>query len=242
MKTRERIVQTSLYLFNQEGESHVTTLDIANEMDISPGNLYYHFRGKEQIIEEIFGRFEHSMTDIYSAPIKKTLKVEDNWFYLFVVFEEIYNYRFLYYNLTDITQRYDVIGKRFKQLLHLKLQSAKALCRSLVDAGILKATDSQLEVLANSIVLTITYWMSYNYLQTGNKDSELVLHKGVYQVMSLIAPYLTPETQYFFDESSNLYKQLIESITIKNNKLLSDKIAAVNEKAPAKKKIKTVHS
>ena len=101
MKTRDRILETSLAIFNAEGEAHTTTIDIANEMDISPGNLYYHFKGKDQIIAELFQQYELALGSTLTAPIEQPLSsekgtVENNWYYLYVVMEEMYQYRFLY--------------------------------------------------------------------------------------------------------------------------------------------------
>ena len=105
MKTKERILQTTLLLFNDEGEPNVTTVDISHEMDISPGNLYYHYKGKEALIVALYDRFESEMVDILRAPLEKTLDSDNAWYYLYVVFEQIYNFRFFYHNLTDILQR-----------------------------------------------------------------------------------------------------------------------------------------
>jgi AcrR family transcriptional regulator len=73
MKTRDRILVTSLALFNEEGEGSTTTIDIANELDISPGNLYYHFKGKDQIIAELFQQYEQALSGTLAAPIEAPL-------------------------------------------------------------------------------------------------------------------------------------------------------------------------
>lgn len=209
MKTREKILQASLLLFNEEGEPHVTTVDIANELEISPGNLYYHFKGKEVIIENLFSRFEDSISDILHAPINQELKIEDSWYYLYVVFEEIYHYRFIYHNISDLLQRYDSINKKFKRLLTLKCQTAESIIAALRAAGILVMDDVDADVLVNNIVMTVTYWVAYSSLRDGKQAEQLTIHKGVFQILSLIAPYLSAGKKEYRDFCESFYKQAI---------------------------------
>jgi len=218
MKTKDRILQTSLLLFNEEGEPNVTTVDIANEMEISPGNLYYHFRGKEVIIEELYERFDREMAEILAAPIQKSISVHDSWFYLYVVFEHIYHYRFLYFNLTDIIQRYEKIQRRFKRLLKSKVATARSMNNEMIRLGVLRfSSEAEAEALVNQVVLTVLYWMSFNVLsERWSKNPELLMHDGVFQVMSLIAPHLTEEKKEFFNECKDLYQDLIKKAQIKN--------------------------
>ncbi|MEO1027968.1 MAG: TetR/AcrR family transcriptional regulator, partial [Pseudomonadota bacterium] len=82
MKTRDRILSVSLTLFNEEGEADQTALDIANALEISPGNLYYHFRGKDAIIHALFDRFEEEMMIILNGAKTKLETLEDYWVFL----------------------------------------------------------------------------------------------------------------------------------------------------------------
>src|SRR5262245_4591300 len=137
MKTRDRILQVSLELFNREGEPNVTTVDISNEMNISPGNLYYHFRGKEELVGELFARFYEQSQLILREPLTKRLRMEEYWFYLVVVFEHIHAYRFLYRHITLIMQRYEQVQRPFRRLLLMKRDAARAICTQLAEAGLL---------------------------------------------------------------------------------------------------------
>ena len=96
MKTRERILQTALVLFNDQGEPNVSTLEIANELDISPGNLYYHFHGKEPLVLELFERFQAEMAPLLDPPADARLDVEDYWLFLHLIVERLSQYRFLF--------------------------------------------------------------------------------------------------------------------------------------------------
>lgn len=209
MKTRDRILHTSLELFNQEGEPNTTTVDIANELDISPGNLYYHFKGKDVIIAELFDQYEKGIGEILNAPIDKPLSVEDNWFYLYVVFEEMYNYRFLYRNLSDLLDRYPDLKRRFRRVMALKHEALTAIWRALSQAAVVTTEDDEAEALVDNMVLLLNYWLNYDHLLHEDRPPALIIHKGVYQLMSMVAPYLGEQQREFYEHLRNIYRNII---------------------------------
>ena len=81
-QTRQRILDTSLAMLNTQGEPNVTTNHIADELEISPGNLYYHFRNKDDIIEQLFARYEERMDNALAAPSGRLPELEDIWLQL----------------------------------------------------------------------------------------------------------------------------------------------------------------
>ena len=105
MKTRDRILECALQLFNQQGEPNVSTLEIANEMGISPGNLYYHFHGKEPLVLGLFERFEEELTPLLDPPVDLRLDAEDYWLFLHLIVERLAQYRFLFQDLSNLAGR-----------------------------------------------------------------------------------------------------------------------------------------
>lgn len=94
MKTRDKIVYAALELFNQHGERNITTNHIADHIEISPGNLYYHFRNKQEIVREIFALYSAELLERFT-PIQgsqESLTMLKS--YLDSIFTLMWKYRF----------------------------------------------------------------------------------------------------------------------------------------------------
>jgi AcrR family transcriptional regulator len=190
-RTRERIVETSLQLFNRDGAPHVTTADIAGEMGISPGNLYYHFRNKNQIIAELFAAFERRLNGLFSAPAGRLADVEDLWLVLHLLFEAMWDYRFVYRDLDEMLSRDRRLQARFARLIGRGRRTVQKLCGGMIAAGTMEASESEIAALADNVALVATYWMSYQKIATVDGAAQTwSLDRAAYQVLSLIAPFL----------------------------------------------------
>jgi AcrR family transcriptional regulator len=190
-RTRERIVETSLQLFNRDGAPNVTTANIADEMGISPGNLYYHFRNKDQIIAELFAAFEQRLDALFAAPAERLADVEDLWLVLHLLFEAMWDYRFVYRDLDEMLSRNPRLESRFARLVGRGRRTMQKLCADMVAAGAMEASESEIAALSDNVTLVATYWMSYQKIASAEQRRQPPsLDRAAYQVLSLIAPFL----------------------------------------------------
>jgi AcrR family transcriptional regulator len=202
-RTRERILELSLRLFNEFGEPNITTTAIAEELNISPGNLYYHFRNKEDIVNSIFTVFDEELENILSVPGDRRLNIEDIWLYVHLSFELVWRYRFLFRDLSDLLSRNRKLETYFKEILAHKIKVANQLCTGLRRDDALEASDPEIDALATNMTVICLYWLSFEYVRNPRKYSEEkamsdALARGTYQVLSLAAPYLRGDARSSF--------------------------------------------
>jgi AcrR family transcriptional regulator len=188
-QTRQRILDASLAMFNTQGEPNVTTNHIADELEISPGNLYYHFRNKDDIIEHLFARYEERMDSALAAPSGRLPELEDIWLQLHLVFECIWDYRFLYRDLVEILSRNRRLRMRFARILKRADERAHFVMRGLSQAGVMRASADELDAAATNILVLSTFWLNYASVR-GEKDEQVAIRAGIVQVMMLLAPFL----------------------------------------------------
>ncbi|MEL6244201.1 MAG: TetR/AcrR family transcriptional regulator [Pseudomonadota bacterium] len=190
MRTRDRILETSLDLFNDEGETEQTAVDIANALDISPGNLYYHFKGKDAIIRALFDNFETEMKTILRGSRGRIASLEDNWVYTYIILEEIYDFRFFFRALSVLLDRYPDLATRFRALLAEMRNTIEDILDGLQTADLIEIDPRLRDPLIDQLISTMVFWLSRSALTQSDADERTLIHRTVFEAMALVVPYM----------------------------------------------------
>ena len=207
--TRELILSTSLELFNQHGEPNVSTNHIADEAGISPGNLYYHFRSKDDIALELFKRFLLHLQPLLELDESGAPEAEDLWLRLHLIFEVMGRFRFLYRDLSDLHARIRNLRRAFHGLLGRQRATLLGLISGLRQNGVMEITGHQSDVLADNMLMMMTYWIPYAEVRgdPGLSDGK-VLTDSVARVLYLVLPYLREPEASQVEALAHRYREL----------------------------------
>ena len=209
-RTAERILEVTLELFNRFGEPNVSTTLISAELSISPGNLYYHYPAKDELINALFGRYEQALNELLQAA-DGVENVEDAWLFFHMMFELIWSYRFLYRDLNDLLSKNRRLETHFQFVLKNKGHAVQALLDGLSRAGVVRITGAEAGPVSTAMVVVLTYWLSYEYVRQPRKALEPQsaaesLSRGAYHVLSLLLPYLEPVSREHLHKLAGSYQ------------------------------------
>ncbi len=210
-RTAERILEVTLELFNRFGEPNVSTTLISAELGISPGNLYYHYPAKDELINSLFDRYERALNELLRAA-DGVENVEDAWLFVHMLFELVWAYRFLYRDLNDLLSKNRRLETHFQFVLKNKGKAVGQLLDGLARHGAMRIDARDIEPVATAMVVVLTYWLSFEYVRDPRRALEpeaagAALLRGAFHVLALLAPYFEPAQREHLHALASPYRR-----------------------------------
>ena len=178
MKKQQQILISSLYLFNKKGINEVSTNLVCDYMDISPGNLYYYYKNKMNIIESLVEQLINEIT--LSLNLSKDIDNKNPnaiAFFLKEFFIIMWKYRFFYRNLSEILLK-SPLSKNLYETFKLKVYKyLKRLINALIKNNFLLNIKKDMKEFIDVIQLFTTFWIPNELLV---KHNELLSIKTAY--------------------------------------------------------------
>ena len=197
--TKHRIISTAIVLFNQRGFMNVTMRDLAQELDISLGNLTYHFKRKDELVETIhqclIDERNALLETVQVAPSITNIHAQ-----LHPLMELYEKYRFFYLDILEVMRAYPDIARRHREHISNQIRYIRAIIDYSVGTGNMlpESRNGQYDSLAETVCLMLTYWLSQHTVR-GREGS--FLNDAREAMWNLVFPLLTAKGTAAFDGS-----------------------------------------
>ncbi|MCZ7469575.1 TetR/AcrR family transcriptional regulator [Agrobacterium sp. O3.4] len=194
-RTRDRILDAALELFNGRGPDRVTTAEIAVAVDINEGNLYYHFRTKEALVLALFARFEADAMMLVATVAGADEGAAATYAgFLRQWFSLVWNYRFLFRDLVGLIALAPSLVEPVRTISAAMRLAVGEIVGRMQKAGLVTIPESERDAVLTNLWIVSTYWAAYLNLQEGVSEfGQQQLDWGLQQVSSLFRPYLSAE-------------------------------------------------
>ncbi|MBC8076746.1 MAG: TetR/AcrR family transcriptional regulator [Chloroflexales bacterium] len=191
MKTRDRILDTALRLFNESGTAAVTTNHIADALGMSPGNLYYHFRNKDEIIRALFEQLFALWDQLFDLPPDRAPTLADIERLVRANFAVTFDYRFIYRELIALLRRDQLLGRRWVEIRTRGFAGFRELIDGFGAAGVIVAPhdDDELTRIAELCWLVSEFWPA-NVEVSGKALDAAQVERGIALLLQVLKPYI----------------------------------------------------
>ncbi len=208
-RTAERILEATLALYNRFGEPNVSTTLIATELGISPGNLYYHYPAKDELLNALFDRYARDLEELLEAA-GSARHIEDAWLFFQMLFELIWAHRFLYRDLNELLSRNRRLETRVQRALARKIAAVRTMLQALRQEGVLQMEADQDAPVSTSMVVLLSYWLSFEYVRDPRRALEPAhageaLARGAWHTLNLLVPWLEPGSRAHLSTLAQAY-------------------------------------
>jgi len=196
MGNRERIIEETRALMNEHGAASIGTTQIVEALKISPGNLYYHFKNKEEIIRILFDDVERALHELLTADIEIPISAARFAGFYLRSLEVVWDNRFFYGGLLQLLRNDEVLAERYRKVQADTIDGLEGLARRFYKDGNMAKPKGRngFRSLGLNTWLIWTNWIRYKQTMS---PSQLVtredLVEGVTQIVDVLTPYLEPD-------------------------------------------------
>ncbi|MBK6265381.1 TetR family transcriptional regulator [Marivirga sp. S37H4] len=190
--TSEKIIHTALHLFNSQGLAKVTLRTIAQEMGISQGNLNYHYKKRDDIIEALYHRLVKDMDSSMAKIQQSTIGLQLMYDISSAIMRNSYEYRFFLLDFTQVMRENSKIKKHFKDLTKVRQGQIIGLFNMMIEDGIMRKEKLPQEYyyLYKRIQIFGDFWMASAEIEK-DQIAKNIIAEYLEMIMQSIYPYLT---------------------------------------------------
>ncbi|MBC8268583.1 MAG: TetR family transcriptional regulator [Rhodospirillaceae bacterium] len=191
VSTRQAILTTATDLFNDQGTAAVSTNHIAEAMGISPGNLYYHFANKEEIIRHIHQQMVADMDTVWQAGDDSLPALEKFLAALAALQGMLVRYQFFQKELSVLLVNDPELAKACKKVRKARLKEIEAFFEYLIESGVMRRPQDKktLPRLIRIGWLIGDYWLDFLSIE-GEPLNDKNIGAGIDLIREIIRPYL----------------------------------------------------
>jgi AcrR family transcriptional regulator len=189
--TPDRILEAALAMFNADGSHAVSTRHIAAKLEISPGNLYYHFANKEEIVLRLYERIEAALMATLAPRGDKPQTFESVLQYLDDIFGHMWEFRFFYCDVNALLREVPGLKERYRDLAERVRLRSRAIFDSMVEAGWMDASPEQLDLLTTNAWIVLTQWFTHRQVIERRRTIQSSdIRVGIRHLVALFSPLL----------------------------------------------------
>ncbi len=188
--TRTRILVASLLLFNEKGEPNTTTNEIADEVDISPGNLHYHFRRKADLVDALLAEFQADARRVLEPPSEQPMSLDDFWVFLHLLLEFKTAYRFLLRDMESLVAEYPRVDNTMRHFARGLTAVFELYLHALAASGVITIDDREIPVVGRNLAVIALFSQRFDALveRTGSADDSALRIAAA--VLNVLKPYV----------------------------------------------------
>ena len=203
--TRKRILVASLLLFNEHGVPRTTINDIADEIDISPGNLHYHFRKKVEIVDGLAAEFQADARSVLQPPETDTVTLDDFWLFLHHLLELTAAYRFMLTDTEVLAADYPKVGRALRHFARGLNAVFELYLLGLARNDFLNLDMGGIKSVGRNLAVIALLSERFDELTGSKRDADDAAMHVARSILDVLKPFATAEAARQLEELATHY-------------------------------------